>query len=127
MGQQQLLIIVLALMLAGLAVYAGLRMSELYNQSSNMDQLSSNMHALVGYAETYAKKPVSQGGGAESFLGLTLTSGLLKTPSGEITYTVAAKKLTFTATGVVTGKNAKANVKVYGVYTKGVMTISDLN
>ena len=127
MGQQQLLIIVLSVVLVGLATYGGLRMYEMYNQESNRDQLIGNVYALVGFAESYAKRPVSQGGGGGSFKGLKLTSRLLNTPSGKITSSVSAAKLTLTATGVVKGKNGKSAVKVQCVYSKGTMKISQLN
>jgi hypothetical protein len=102
-------------------------MYEMYNQGSNRDELISITYALVGSAESYAKTPVSQGGGGESFKGLKLTSRLLNTPFGKITCSVSAKKLTFTATGVVKGKNGKSAVKVQCVYSKGNMKISELN
>ena len=127
MGQQQLLIIVLSSMLIGLATYGGLRMYGMYNQGSNRDQLVVNTYSLVGMAEAYAKRPASQGGGGGSFLGLKLSSGLFATSSGKITYTVARATLTFTGTGVVTGKNGKSNVQVYCVYAKGSMKVSELN
>lgn len=127
MGQQQLLIIVLSVILVGLATYGGPRMNEMYNQGSNRDQLIGNAYALVGFAESYAKRPVSQGGGGGSFSGLKLTSRLLSTPSGKITTSIAAAKLTFTGTGVVKGKNGKSAVKVQCLYSKGKMKISELN
>jgi len=127
MGQQQLFIIVLSVILAGLALDGGLRMSEIYNQDSNRDQLIAISYALVGSAESYAKKPVSQQGGGGSFSGLHLTSNLLNTPSGTITYSVSPDQLTFTGVGMVTGKNGKSNVRVQCVYSKGTMKVTELN
>lgn len=127
MGQQQLLIIVLSVILVGLATYGGLRMYEMYNQGSNRDQLIANTYALVGFAESYAKRPISQGGGGGSFKGLKLTSRILNTPSGKITCSVSPAKLTFTATGVVKGKKGKSAVKVQCVYSKGKMKVVELN
>ncbi len=127
MGQQQLLIIVLSVILVGLALYGGLRMSEMYNQGSNRDELISISYALVGSAESFAKTPVSQGGGGGSFSGLKLTSKLLSTPSGTITYSISPAQLTFTGIGIVIGNNGKSGVRVQCVYSKGKMKISELN
>jgi hypothetical protein len=102
-------------------------MSEMYNQGSNRDQLIAITYSLVGSAESYAKRPVSQRGGGGSFSGLTLTSNLLSTPSGKITYSDSPGQLTFTGTGIVIGKNAKSSVRVQCVYSKGKMKISELN
>jgi hypothetical protein len=102
-------------------------MYEMYNQGSSRDQLIVNTYALVGSAESYAKTPVSQGGGGGSFSGLKLTSRLLNTPSGKITCALSRIQLTFAATGVVKEKNGKSAVKVQCVYSKGKMKISERN
>jgi hypothetical protein len=117
MGQQQLVITVLSVILVGLATYGWLRMCEMYNQGSNRDKLVAVTYTLVGSAESYEKRPVSQGGGGGSFSGLDLTSRLLNTTSGKITCSVSPTQLTFTATGVVNGKNGKSSVHLQCVYS----------
>jgi putative copper export protein len=127
MGQQQLLMLVLGFMVVSMSVYTGTRMTEMYYQNSSRDQLMMNMQGLMGLAESYAKKPVSMGGGGGKYTGLKIISGLLNTAVGKITYTVTAKQIVFTGNGVIKGTNGKSNIKVIGTYTKGKLSVSIRN
>jgi hypothetical protein len=127
MGQQQLLLLTLGFIVVSMSVYTGTRMSEVYYQNSCRDQLIINMQGLIGLTESYAKKPVSMGGGGGKYSGLHLTSRLLNTTAGDITYLVTANQIIFTGNGAEKGNNRNSAVRVIGTYSKGNLTVSIRN
>ena len=71
MGQQQLLIIVIGLIIVALAVAVGITMFVDQAISSNRDSLSAELIGLASRARQYYRRPIALGGGGGSFEGLT--------------------------------------------------------
>jgi len=68
-GQQQLLLIVLGVIIAGIAVVVGIN---LFNANSRTATLDTLTHQLISYGQLaleYYKKPKAYGGGGHSFEG----------------------------------------------------------
>jgi hypothetical protein len=71
MGQQQLLLIVLGVIIVGIAVILGLRLFDANDRIAHTDKLTVIMSDYGNFVMNYFKKPKSFGGGGHSFLGWT--------------------------------------------------------
>ncbi|MBI2952106.1 hypothetical protein HYY27_08430, partial [bacterium] len=72
MGQTQILMIVLAVIIVGIAVAAGITMFGKSAGVSNRDAVVHDCQTITSYAQQYYKKPAEMGGGGRAFTGLTL-------------------------------------------------------
>ncbi len=71
MGQQQLLLIILGVIIVGIAVAVGITMFQDNAVSANRDAVTNDLVQLAAKAQQYYRKPTSLGGGGNSFLTLT--------------------------------------------------------
>jgi hypothetical protein len=79
MGQQQLLLIILGVIVVGIAVAVGITMFADNAVSANRDAVSNDLVNLAARAQQYYRRPAALGGGGNSFVGLTAdASGLAK-------------------------------------------------
>ena len=69
MGQQQLLLIVLGVIVVGIAVVVGINLFNANATSANRDGIVSDLNNLGAMSQQYFKKPTSMGGGGNSFVG----------------------------------------------------------
>ncbi|MBN2208198.1 MAG: hypothetical protein JW759_02720 [Candidatus Coatesbacteria bacterium] len=72
MGQQQLLLIVLSIIIVGIAVVIGLGLFSEGADQANIDQVVQDVVAMGARAQQYYMKPVALGGGGQSFVGMTV-------------------------------------------------------
>jgi hypothetical protein len=109
MGQQQLLLIVLGVIIVGIAVVVGINLFNANAETSTQDSIVSQGTNIGAMAQQYFKKPTSMGGGGNSFTGFTakvwpnLPNNL--TNSTDATWAItseAADNIVFTATPVET-------------------------
>ncbi len=105
MGQQQLLLIILGVIIVGIAVAVGITMFQDNAVDQNRSAVIADLTTLAAKAQQYYAKPVTLGGGGNSFVGLTADAtglGILAstafTNNANGTYTV---KTAGTATTVV--------------------------
>ena len=109
MGQQQLLLIVLAIIIVGIAIAVSIQMFRTNAIEQKRDLLIEETTSLGYMAIQYYKKPSELGGGSKSFLGWTIPSQMVVTANGNfMTSTVAASQVIITGTGteVVTGTDS---------------------
>ena len=99
MGQQQLLLIVLGVIVVGIAVVVGINLFNANAVSSNRDGVVSDLNNLGAMAQQYYKKPASMGGGGNTFTGWTIATQLDTTANGYYTPTVGAQTVTIVGTG----------------------------
>jgi len=112
MGQQQLLLIVLGVIIAGVAVVVGITLFNSNSVSANRDGISNDMNSLATLAREYYNKPQALGGGGNSFAGWDITSsGLASTANGTYTATITDQLVTIVGTGTQTGNDGSSNVK----------------
>ena len=79
MGQQQLLLIILGVIIVGLAIAVGITMFSDNAVSANRDAMTSDLIHIAAKAKHYFSRPSSMGGGGYSFAGLTADdAGMLK-------------------------------------------------
>lgn len=69
MGQQQLLLIVLGVILVGVAVVLGIQYFSVGAEEGAKDELVAHSITIGSNAQQWFKKPVAMGGGGNSFLG----------------------------------------------------------
>ncbi|MDZ7625577.1 MAG: hypothetical protein U5J96_14175 [Ignavibacteriaceae bacterium] len=69
MGQQQLLLIVLGVIIVGIAVVVGINLFNANAEESTKDGIVSDATNLGAMAQQYYKKPTSMGGGGNTFTG----------------------------------------------------------
>jgi len=74
MGQQQLLLIILGVIIVGIAIAVGITMFRDNAVSSNRDAIANDLLHLAAKAKHFYKRPTSMGGGGHSFVGLTANS-----------------------------------------------------
>ncbi len=124
MGQQQLLLIVLGVIIVGIAVVVGINVFSASASSSNRDAIISDLTNLGAMAQTYYRKPTALGGGNNAFTGWTVPANLSQTAnmSAAVTSTVAAGTVTLVAVGTETGNDGTAKTKVTVVVTPTGMT-----
>jgi hypothetical protein len=67
MGQQQLLLIVLGVIVVGIAVVVGINLFNASAVSANRDGVVSDLNNLGAMAQQHYKKPTSMGGGGQAF------------------------------------------------------------
>ncbi len=76
MGQQQLLLIVLGVIVVGIAVVVGINLFNANAVASNRDAVISDLNNLGAMAQQYYKKPASMAGGGNTFTGWTIPTQL---------------------------------------------------
>ncbi len=119
MGQQQLLLIVLGVIIVGIAIVVGINLFNANATSSNRDAVISDLNNLAAMAHQFYMKPSSMGGGNNSYSTWDITtSGFTKVSSTSVstangTYTLTSGDQTCTIVGVgnKVGKDGAAFVK----------------
>ena len=86
MGQQQLLLIVLGVIIVGIAVVVGINLFNANAEESAKDTIASECTNLGAMCLQYFKKPLALGGGGNDFTGFVTPPALATTTSG--TYVV---------------------------------------
>jgi Tfp pilus assembly protein PilE len=115
MGQQQLLLIILGVIVVGIAVAVGITMFTDNAQSANRDAVTNDLVNLASRAQQYYRRPTALGGGQGSFVGLAVTQLTSKTINSNGTYamgTPTATSVVITGTGTETGFDGSTKVKV---------------
>ncbi|MBN1301076.1 MAG: hypothetical protein JW995_07645 [Melioribacteraceae bacterium] len=69
MGQQQLLLITLGIILVGIAIFVAIDIFVTSAAQANRDYLTNKIYLFSDMAIAYYKKPVEQNGGGGSFIG----------------------------------------------------------
>ncbi len=124
MGQQQLLLIILGVIVVGIAVAVGITMFNDSAVSANRDAVTGDLLNLASRAQQYYRRPVALGGGGRSFVSLATGAPGIKLISkttgasmvnGNGSYAItasAATQITLTGTGTETGINGTSKVLV---------------
>jgi hypothetical protein len=108
MGQQQLLLIILGVIVVGIAVVVGITMFQDNAVSANRDAVTNDLVNLGARAQQFYRRPTSLGGGQNSFTllgsdmsklvnGATAASWI--NPNGTYTLTGGDQEITLTGTG----------------------------
>lgn len=71
MGQQQLLLLVLGVIIVGVSIVVGIGMFNQHAEKGNIDMVVNELMGMAGLAHQYYLKPESMGGGSQKFTGIT--------------------------------------------------------
>jgi Tfp pilus assembly protein PilE len=101
MGQQQLLLIILGVIVVGIAVAVGITMFTDNAVNANRDAVTNDLVNLSARAQQFYRRPTALGGGGNSFVGLTLANLTNRPTNANGTYSITTVG---TATGLeITG------------------------
>lgn len=100
MGQQQLLLIMLTVILVGVAVFVGIGMFTANSIEQKRNEIINECTILASEAQIYYRRPKAYGGGGKSFLGWQLPREFNQTEAGFFVNTdVQANQVIITGTG----------------------------
>ena len=104
MGQQQLLLLVLGVIIVGVAIVAGIGMFNASAEESVKDEITSQLMAISANAQQWYKKPAAMGGGGGTFLNYSIPIKMRATSSFGVVdlATGDASTAGYTITGVGT-------------------------
>jgi hypothetical protein len=109
MGQQQLLMIVLAIIIVGIAIAVSIALFRANAIQQKRDVLIEETSSLAAMAIQYYKKPQAMGGGGNSFIGWQIPPQMIQTANGShMVSNLAPGEVKIVGTGneVVTGSDS---------------------
>jgi len=109
LGQQQLLMVVLAIIIVGIAIAISVQLFRSNAIESKRDLLIEETSSLATMAIQYYKKPQAMGGGGRSFVGWEIPSQMNQTANGNFMRAIVnASEVIITGTGseLVTGSDS---------------------
>jgi hypothetical protein len=99
MGQQQLLLIILGVIIVGIAIAVGLSLFSAQSVQANKDAIINDINNLAANAYQYRIRPSSMGGGQGTYTGYVIPSKMSTNDNANYDAVVGA------GTVVFTGKN----------------------
>ena len=130
MGQQQLLLIVLSVIIVGIATTVGINMFSASAASSNLESVTNDLLNYASRAQQYYVKPTGLGGGGNSFAGLTIQDLTAKRSNANGTYSVVSAGATnavLQGNGVQDGDGDETDVQVQVTVFADSISTSILN
>jgi Tfp pilus assembly protein PilE len=145
MGQQQLLLIILSVIIVGIAIAVGINMFQTNAVDSNRQAVVSDVMNLGAKAHRFYRTPTSLAGGGQNFQGFYLSTKESTNANGQYIVTTTeptgttnitanpgdscanAQTIYIVASGVEIGDDASQFVKVYATVTGSAVTTSILN
>ena len=122
MGQQQLLLIVLGVIIVGISIVVGINLFSASSLEANRDAVVADNMNLAALAQQFYKKPTELGGGNNTFTGFTIPTNLASTANGGYTAVVAAQSVVITGVGVVENSAGKSYKAVTTVTPSAIST-----
>ena len=124
MGQQQLLLIVLGVIVVGIAVVVGINLFNANATAANRDGVISDLNNLSAMAQQFYKKPTSMGGGGNTFTSWTIPTGLDSTANGTYVATPSASNVSVVGTGYEIGDDGTNPVKATATVTANTIGVA---
>ena len=122
MGQQQLLLIVLGVIIVGIAVVVGINVFTASSSQANRDAVISDMTNLAAMAQQYYRKPAALGGGGNKFDNWEIPTNLKSTANRSYTETVTAQSVSIAGVGNEIGQDGSDSVRVTMVVGPNAIT-----
>lgn len=82
MGQQQLLLIILGVIIVGIAIAVGISQFGAHSTQANKDGVTSSLVNVGANAYQYKIRPTTMGGGGGSYVGYAIPSKMSKDDNG---------------------------------------------
>jgi len=109
MGQQQLLLIILGVIIVGIAIAVGLSLFSAQSVQSNRDAIINDLNNLAAQAYQFRIRPSSMGGGQGDYTTFTIPTKMQTNENGTYTAAPTTNTIVFTA---VSAQNASNSIKV---------------
>jgi hypothetical protein len=123
MGQQQLLLIVLSVIVVSIAVVAGINMYKAYLITANEESVVAETLNIGGLAQLYYLKPNFLSGGQGSFEGFSIPFSLADKDNGTYAVTsVSQNEIVVTGTGKVLDSQNKVARSVVTIQPNNIST-----
>jgi len=127
MGQSQLLLIVLSMIIIAIAIAFGNKLFDANATAANRDNIISDLNTLGTEALGYYKKPKMMGGGGRSFTSWFVPSGLDSTANGIYVANSSDQVLNITASGNVIGDDGVNPTSAKATVTSKEIIVTILN
>ena len=99
MGQQQLLLIILGVIIVGIAIAVGISMFSSGTVQANKDAIINDLNNLAANGYQYRIRPTTMGGGGGGYTGYTIPGKLVNNENASYAVgTISATSMTFTGT-----------------------------
>lgn len=117
MGQQQLLLIVLGIIVVGIAIVVGINMFSTSAREVNRDLVISVLTSLSTDVQAYYIKETQFGGGGGTYKGWQVPAELKRHESGKrfVKATVRKNRVILTGYGTEKGRNGRSPVRVRSI------------
>jgi hypothetical protein len=115
MGQQQLLLIVLGIIVVGTTVIVGMSIAGTYSEEANRDGVTSDLIHLSSLAKSHYHRPTTLGGGGCTFANFVIPDELDTTGHGTFEHTQQGHKtdhIHFTGYGTAIGNDGENPVTI---------------
>ena len=116
MGQQQLLLIVLSIIIVGIAIYAGFFLLASNKADHNRQALIADLLNYANKAQQYYRTPAQMGGGSLNFQGFHISA--IDTGNANGSYSVASGTVP-SGTNFVTGSVSPISGRAATIYIIG--------
>lgn len=127
MGQQQLLLIVLGVIIVGIAVVVGINVFTASSSQANRDGVISDLTNLASLAQQHYRKPTALAGGGNTFTGWVIPLSIDTTGNGTYAVTVSAQSVTLVGTGNEKGNNGTSSVEATMIVGPNSITSTTIN
>ena len=101
MGQQQMFLIILGVVITGIAIAVGIWLFGASSVSSNKDAIINDLNHLGSTALQYRVRIPSMGGGGGSYAGYKIPSKLVTNDDASFSASVQPQSVTFTGTSAL--------------------------
>ncbi|MCX6144210.1 MAG: hypothetical protein NTZ35_13425 [Ignavibacteriales bacterium] len=109
MGQQQLLLIILGVIIVGIAIAVGLSLFSAQSVQSNRDAIINDLNNLAAQAYQFRIRPTSMGGGQGDYSCFSIPSKMRTNENATYSSVPGTSTIAFTA---ISAQNATNTVKV---------------
>jgi hypothetical protein len=124
MGQQQLLLIILGVIIVGIAIAVGLSLFSAQSQQANHDAIINDLNNISANAYQFYIRPASMGGGANSYTGYTIPSrmqsnenaGYVAVPNGTTNCAITGTSASVTGATILATVDATGHVAISTSY-----------
>ncbi len=108
MGQQQLLLIILGVIVVGVAIVVGINLFTGNAIEAKRNNVTNDLLHLASEAQKYYKTPSAMGGGSHKFTGWVIPAGLVSNADGNFSATVSEQNVVLIGVGneVVQGNDS---------------------
>lgn len=105
MGQQQLLLIILGVIVVGIAIAVGISQFSANSIQSNKDGVTSGLVNLAANAYQYKIRPTTMGGGSNSYVNYAIPSKMASDANGvyAVSGSPTSRQIVFTGTSTMHG------------------------